>query len=464
MAIQLHGKKVTIMGLGLHGGGIASARYCARQGAAVTVTDLRSAEQLAPSVQQLHGLPIQFVLGEHRDEDFIDADIVVKNPAVRRNNRYLSLAKRIETDISLFLQSFGGPIIAVTGSKGKSTTASAIHWVLNRECPAARLGGNITTSPLTFIDDLANGDPVVLELSSFQLGDLTITGSWLEGWRFAPEISLLTNIMSDHQDYYGAMEPYIQDKEVICAHQSSSGFAVLPADDPAGQRFAAATAARVFSFSGNNPDHGKIGGYLEGERGFSDITAKRELVVDSLNVYGGPRINLLAAAIALRAYGIPAQTIREGLSRFPGIAHRMELLGERNGVSVYNDTAATIPKATLATVSALPVPVVLIAGGADKKLDIAAFTEIHEKCAAVVLLEGNASERIFALLESRGLACDGFYGNLHDAFTAAIGHAAALGRCAVVLSPGAASFNMFNNEFDRGDQFRSIAREWIEGE
>ena len=172
---EFRSKKVTIMGLGLHGGGISSARFFARVGAHVTVTDLRDQNTLAPAIEQLQGLDIRFVLGAHREQDFIDADIVIKNPAVRRDSPYLKVAKRIETDISIFLRYSQSPLIAVTGSKGKSTVASAIWHVLSQAGKTALLGGNITVSPLDFLDRPRRMFRLYL---SFLAGSLEICAAW----------------------------------------------------------------------------------------------------------------------------------------------------------------------------------------------------------------------------------------------------------------------------------------------
>jgi len=166
------GLRVLIMGLGLHGGGIASARFFSQIGAIVTVTDLRDATSLESALQQLKGLPIRYVLGRHEVRDFESADIVIKNPGVRNDSPYLAYATHIETDISIFLRYSESAVIAVTGSKGKSTVATAIWHVLSRNMPKALLGGNITVSPLDFLQETSEEVPVVLELSSWQLGDL----------------------------------------------------------------------------------------------------------------------------------------------------------------------------------------------------------------------------------------------------------------------------------------------------
>lgn len=170
---DINGMKVTVMGLGLNGGGLASAIFFARHGADVTVTDMKDANFLRASLNSLKEFPdIKIVLGRHEISDFENADMVIKNPGVKREgNIFLAAAKKIETDISIFLQLTKAPIIAVTGSKGKSSTVSALHYGF-KALGYESLGGNITVSPLTFWDKVTETTPVVLELSSFQLNDL----------------------------------------------------------------------------------------------------------------------------------------------------------------------------------------------------------------------------------------------------------------------------------------------------
>ena len=216
------GMKILVMGLGLNGGGVESARYFASKGARVTVTDLRDEALLAASIEELKDLPIRYVLGRHEMEDFQNADLVVKNPGVRPDSPFLKAAHRIETDISLFFDACLNRneqprITAITGTKGKSSTSSALHWVLQEyhsESKCSRpgkafLGGNIKISPLSFVDKLKNGDDVVLELSSWQLGDIRGKN------KLKPRAAVLTPIMRDHLDRYGSMEVYINDKRLI---------------------------------------------------------------------------------------------------------------------------------------------------------------------------------------------------------------------------------------------------------
>ena len=243
---DIAGLTVTVMGLGLNGGGLASARFFAEHGAKeVIVTDMKSEQDLAPSVAELRRYPnIRFVLGGHRLGDFSAADIVIKNPGVKREgNPYLAAARCIETDISLFLRFSPAPILGVTGSKGKSSTVSALHYGLRQCGIPAFLGGNITVSPLTFLAETRADTPVVLELSSWQLGDLA------QCPQFKPKIALLTAIMPDHQNWYGAMEPYVADKKIIYRNQDNSDYTICNYDDEWGAVFAEETAGRVFWYS-----------------------------------------------------------------------------------------------------------------------------------------------------------------------------------------------------------------------
>ena len=212
---DIRGKKITIMGLGLNGGGQAAVRFFLKHGAFLTVTDMKTEEELSPTLRALekdiqkYRDNITFVLGRHDIQDFSQADVVIKNPGVKiQGNKYLAAAKAIETDISVFLKFTQAPIIAVTGSKGKSSTVSAIHYGLQNAGFKTFLGGNITVSPLTFLEETDKNTPVVLELSSWQLADLRGRGL------LKPFIALLTLIVPDHQNWYGSMESYVADKKL----------------------------------------------------------------------------------------------------------------------------------------------------------------------------------------------------------------------------------------------------------
>jgi len=456
------GMRVTVMGLGLNGGGLESARFFARRGAAVTVTDLRGADVLAPSIRALEGLPLRYVLGRHEEADFRDTDLVIKNPGVPPTSVYLQAARRagvpVETDLSVFLRLAPNPLIAVTGSKGKSTTASAIHHGLMTMFPEARLAGNITISPLSFLADLAPTAPVVLELSSWQLGDLAGRGL------LKPGLSAMTRILPDHLDKYPGMAEYVADKKAVFREQEPGAFAVFNHDDPWQADFPKETAAAARFFSAEPLPDGMRGAWLEGDGGFCNAVdgagGKEPILPASVQLRGlHNRMNLLCAGLCLRLSGVEAAAVRSALAGFTGVEHRLEPLGTWKGIRFYNDSAATIPDAAAAAVRALDRPVVLIAGGTDKNLDFTPLLEAADIPARILLLAGTATERIRPLLERAGIPYTGPYQGIREAVEAArdaaLELAASSGTASVVLSPGCASFGMFLNEFDRGRKYKA---------
>jgi UDP-N-acetylmuramoylalanine--D-glutamate ligase len=460
------GMRVTVMGLGVHGGGLASALFFARRGAEVTVTDLRGPEALATPLERLAGLPVRYVLGRHDPADFASADLVIKNPAVPTDSPFLAAARGrsvpVETDVSVFLSLAASPVIAVTGTKGKSTTASAIHQGLLRVSPRARLGGNITVSPLEFLDELLPADPVVLELSSWQLGDLTGMGL------LAPRVSVLTVILPDHLDRYRDMDAYVEDKKAVFREQRPGQRAVFNRDDPRQALFPGETRAEPFWYSSAPLPPDLHGAWLEGAEGRLRAgagDATRTVLAGSRLAGGHNRMNLLAAGLALSLYGVKAEVIVRALAEFPGVEHRLELFLEAGGVRFYDDSTATMPHAAAAALEAIPAPAVLIAGGADMGLDCAPLAAAARRAAAVVLLAGTATDRLRPLLEAGGTPYEGPFDRLDPAVSRAVELARKLraGRpddepVSVLLSPGCASFGMFQNEFDRGRRFKEAVR------
>ncbi len=461
---ELSGKKVTVMGLGLHGGGLASARYLCEQGAEVTVTDLRSESDLIGSLDQLGALPLKLVLGRHEERDFRDADVVVKNPAVPRSSAYLAMARCIETDISLFLRSCTAQVIAVTGTKGKSTTAAAIHHILTRLGARSHLGGNIAISPLAFLPELQARHFVVLELSSFQLGDLRLVAGAEQ--LLQPRVAMITNLMLDHMDYYASFEDYFADKALVFSGQSGADVTLYNQDDRYGPRYAALTPAQPIALSHSalnrmsdtaDGNSNRAAAWLEHDCGrFRRRGSAAELILPETVTLVGEhnRFNLLFAATAVRCLGFPAAEIAAAAARFGGVAHRMQNVASVDEVDYYNDSAATIAEAALAAVESFTQPVHLIAGGSDKRLDLSLFKQIAARSRALYLLSGSATDRIVALLQSSAAVWYGPFHTLAAAVTAARRNAQR-GE-AVVLSPGCASFGMFRNEFHRGDSFCEI--------
>jgi UDP-N-acetylmuramoylalanine--D-glutamate ligase len=442
------------MGLGLNGGGLASAIFLHDSGARVTVTDMKDEKALAASIEALGGRDIRLVLGRHDMDDFSRADIVIKNPAVRPDSPYLTVAKRIETDLSLFLRFCRSPVIAITGSKGKSTTSTAIHHGLEQAGYAAFLGGNITVSPLEFLERTTEDSPVVLELSSWQLADMRGMGV------LKPRVAVLTSIMPDHMNRYRDMDEYVADKRLIYADQGVSDFTVCNVDDEYGRSFGEQTKGQVLWYSERRLKAGQRGAYLSQGEGFSESFAGKAecLVPADVQVPGKhQKKNLLAAALALRAYGVKPEAIRKAMGSFPGVEHRLEFFLESGGLRFYNDSAATIPQAVEAAVLSFSSPLTLITGGTDKALDFALFESFIEVPKRIVLLSGSGTDKLIPVLERRKIAYSGPFSD----FKAAIAHAIGVSSPGdtVLLSPGCASFGMFQHEFDRGIRFKAICRE-----
>ncbi|HPM71767.1 MAG TPA: UDP-N-acetylmuramoyl-L-alanine--D-glutamate ligase [Spirochaetales bacterium] len=452
---DIPGLRVTVMGLGLNGGGVASARFFAERGALVTVTDMKDETALAESVAALSGLGIRYALGRHDEADFSGADLVIKNPAVRPDNPYLLAAKRVETDLSMFLRFCPARIAAVTGSKGKSTTATAMAWMLKAGGLDAYLGGNITVSPLGFLDSATADSVVVLELSSWQLGDLRGSGV------LKPSVAALTRIVPDHLDRYGTMEAYVADKRLIYADQDSSDWTVFDLDDPYGRSFAAETGASVLGYGAILPP-GTYGVRVPADGSPCIATlpdvGEAELVPERLLVPGAhARRNLAAAAVSAWALGVEPTRIAAAAATFPGVEHRLEPIRDRRGVRWFNDSAATVPEAAKAAVEAFDAPVVLITGGTDKKLEFETARSAYARAASVVLLSGTGTDKILPLLKADGVPYSGPYSDIGLAVAEA--DRLALPGSVVVLSPGCTSFGMFKNEFDRGRRFKAAVAE-----
>lgn len=431
--------KVTVMGLGLNGGGLASALYFAKRGDDVTVTDLRDEAILAPAIEQLKDYPIHYVLGEHRNEDFQNADCVIKNPAVKWDSPFLKQARSIETDITVFLRQSRNPLIAVTGSKGKSTTVSALFHILKECGKNPHLGGNITVSPLTFIDEaLTDPDsPVILELSSWQLADIHEVEKRTDSILLKPRAAVITNILHDHQNAYSCFEDYVADKALIYRNQTADD-RLMVTDDAYGRRFAEEAHSRVFF-----------------------VDAVDDAILPSqLKVPGShSRDNIRTAAQLALWSDCTQEAVYRAAASFAGVPFRLENRGTVGKITFYNDSAATMPDAMLAACRSFNCPVYLITGGTDKNLILSPFDKIPENVRHISLLDGSATKKALEITELKNRCNTPPFRTMKEAFADAF-QAASLAEepSVLLLSPGAASFELFLNEFDRGRQFNNEIR------
>ena len=454
----LAGKRATVMGLGRHGGGAGVARYLAEAGAIVTVTDAAPPERLTEAVAGLADLPIRFVLGGHDEADFQPggADLVVRNPGVPRRAPLLELARRhgvpVEMEMTLFFRACPAPIIGVTGTKGKTTVSTLTAALLHAWDPATVLAGNMGISALAQLPQVTPATPVVIELSSWQLEGL------LEH-RLAPAIAVLTLIAEDHLNTYDGFADYAAIKRSITRWQTPEQTLIVNADNPEAWRAADETRARVIPY-GHSVLAGD-GAWLEGQAAVVRLAgAEMRLPLPTSPALAGAhnRLNALAAATAARVRGADARAISAGLAAFSGIRDRMERVAEIDGVLYINDTTATAPVAAAAGLGALAGRRVhLLAGGADKKIDPAPLIEaVSEHQPRVYLFQGTATPEIAGRLAARGVTPAGTFESMAGAVLAAT--RAAMPGDIVLLSPGCASFGLFRDEFDRGEQFRQAVR------
>jgi len=455
--MDVNGKSVTIMGLGLFGGGVAAARYAAERGARVTVTDLRDEEELAESIEQLTDLSLAYHLGGHKEEDFRGADVVVVNPAVKKDNAYLALAREsgavLTAEMNLLFEACRGQVVGVTGTNGKSTTTAMLHAILERTGGRSWLGGNIGRSLLGDVDRIGPDDRVVLELSSFQLHDLGAAG-------YSPPVAVVTNFGSSHEKDHGSPEAYRSAKQQILAHQKRGDVAVLNADDPDVSTWATASGVEVLYFGCS--DHGRDGVFLDGGRVFYRRGGEQlDLpLADWLRVPGEHnRVNAAAAMVAALAVGATAEHVEAGLRGFEGLPDRLELVGEVGGVRYYNDSIATTPASVMVALDAFAEPIVLVAGGYDKGTDMTELAATIAGGTRAAILIGHTGPVLAAAVRA---AAGGDGCRVHEcgALPDAVELAAEIAESGdvVLLSPACASYDQFSNYRHRGQCFAEAVR------
>jgi UDP-N-acetylmuramoylalanine--D-glutamate ligase len=458
---ELKGKKITVMGLGLHGGGIGTTRFLVEAGAHVTVTDMSDKEKLAPSLEKLKEFKdVVYVLGQHRPENFTAADMVVKNPAVPWNNKYIQLALEnkipVEMDSSLFFKLSKNPIIGVTGTKGKTTAASLICSILKMAGKEAVKVGIGQASVLDKIRDLKKETMVVFELSSWRL-------SALGRYKLSPAFAVITNLYPDHLNYYKSMKEYEEDKKNIFLYQKKEDFCIINADNEVIKNWEMEIKSQLIRYSKNKIKEGRSV-YLDGGNIYfnNGVDEKKIIEIKEIKLKGEHNLeNTMAAVAAGLVAGAKIEAIRKAVADFSGVAHRLELVRELKGIKYINDTAATTPEAAVAALNSFSEPIILICGGSDKKLDMAELGQaIFRKTKGVVFLKGPATDKIIAAIkcaDEKGITEDfKIADSMEEAL--ALAKADAQKDDVVLLSPGAASFGMFINEFDRGEKFREAVK------
>jgi UDP-N-acetylmuramoylalanine--D-glutamate ligase len=436
------GKKITVMGLGLLGRGVGDAVFLAECGAKLTVTDLKTKEQLKESLKKLKKFKdIKYVLGEHKLEDFQNCDMVLKNPAIPLDSVYVNEAKKnnipVEMSASLLVKFLDIPVVAVTGTRGKSTVTHLIAHILESAGKKIILGGNVRgVSNLQLLKKEKNAEAAVFELDSWQLQGFGES-------KISPNISVFTTFLPDHMGYYkGSMEKYFDDKANIFKYQKKEDTLII------GKQA--------------SPFIKKLGGKI-----------KSKIIVTKEKLFRGWKFNLpgahneynamLAIEVA-KKFAIPDAKIKKALATFVPLQGRLQFLREVKGIKIYNDNSSTTPDATIAALRAVggkkKRKVVLIIGGDNKFLDMSKLlTEIPKFCSKVVMFKERGTDtirdKVFEF-KKKGIMVyeeEGLQNTVKRAYGVA-----KKGET-ILFSPAFFSFGKhFKNEFDRGDQFMKIIK------
>ena len=454
-AADLRGRRTVVLGLARSG--VAASRFLADAGAVVVAYDRRPAGELADEVAALGARPVRLALGVDESEASAlieHADLLVTSPSVSARfpttdawlrEALLSAAARgaeIVSEVELFLRLTRAQILGVTGTKGKTTTSSLLAAMFEAGALPAVLGGNIGTPLIERAMDLGPDDWAILELSELQLPTIGR----------GAEVALYTNIGEDHLDRHGSVESYRAVKARLAELTAPSGRVILNHDDEGCQALGdRLPPASVAWYATNRPGRGRAEAWIDDE-GWITVSGERVVPAADVQLPGRHMLsNVLGAALAATVAGVPAAGIGEAVRAFTGVAHRLELVAERDGVRWINDSQATIPVAAIAALEAFAAPIVLISGGKDKGLEYTAFADaIATRCRGVALIGETAAE-LEALIAGRVPVMRAAGMDEAVAFAAALAEPGDV----ALLAPAAASFDMFTDYAARGDAFRA---------
>ncbi len=449
---EWRGRRVTVMGLGQYryGTGQSSAAFFASLGAKVLVTDRLSSEHFRSARVALRSYTnIRYRFGEHRIADFEQTDLVIKNPIIPATSEYLQAARArgipVETDVSWFIGRCPSRVIGVTGTRGKSTTATLIAHLLGGEASNVWLGGNIGRSPLHFFFRLNPDSLVVLELSSWMLESIA-------PHHWSPSIAVVTNFYRDHLNTYSSFAAYTRAKSLIARFQRRSDICISNGDQPTVQSVLRNMPGKQIRFSLQNKGEATLRGesfVLKRGAKMTRLALRRDLRLPGKHNLA----NALAALTAAALLELPEQRLRARLRRFQGVPERIETIRILRRRRFVDDTTATSPDATITAVHCFSKPLTLIAGGTDKSLEFSALAHvIAQRTTRVILLPGTATDRLSVKLQKLNVSFFGPVQSMREAVRLAW-KGSRPGET-ILLSPGAASFGLFVNEFDRGKAFR----------
>lgn len=430
--------------------GISVSRFLLRKGAMVLLTDNREKDKLGGALDELLEAGMQAELGSYPDVRGDTFDMVVVSPGVPPSVPPLVSARQygipVLGELELAYRFASAPMVAITGTNGKTTTTTLVGEIFRMAGLRTLVGGNIGLPLVDVVEDYGPKDIIIAEVSSFQLETAN---------HFKPRVAVVLNITPDHLDRHGSMEGYIEAKARIFARQGPEDFTVLNYDDPGTRALAGATSGKVIFFSRkHNLEEGVL---VRGDmiavrhKGIdTDIIPPREVAIPGVHNLE----NALAAVAAAFALGVRPEVLARILRSFPGVAHRLETVAQKDGVLFVNDSKGTNPDASIKALKAFDRPIVLLAGGRNKGSDFSEFARLIKQKVRVLVVLGECAGEVERAARAAGcnnvLKAPGF----REAVLMA--HASAKPGDVVLLSPACASWDMFNNFEERGDLFREI--------
>jgi UDP-N-acetylmuramoylalanine--D-glutamate ligase len=499
--LNLRGRRLLVVGLAREG--TALARYLSQQGARVVATDLKPLKAFGDALTPLVEAGVDLILGEHPVSLLEECEVAFVSPGVPFDAPFLDEARArgvpLSTESRLFCQVCPAPIAAITGSSGKTTTTTLVGEILNRfskgeagtQAYKVWVGGNIGQPLIERLGQILPDDRVVMELSSFQLEYFHPSANehvdacdpaWLPllaGW--SPSVGAILNITPNHLDRHPSMEAYVHAKRAILAYRRPSDIAVLSMDDEITQSIGRESAGRVRWFT-TDPAGCRLlpegdGACLSDEGPQATIVLRRPhqshegrvCRVSDIRLRGRHNVsNVLAACVIADAFDAPVEAMREVITTFTGVQHRLELVGEIDDVSYYNDSIATSPERMVAALESFDEPIVLLAGGRDKNLPWDEAARLILKRAQHVILFGEAVEMIAGAIEAEHRKSEASNQKpglekkpmIHRCVTlddaVAVAAQVAHRGDVVLLSPGCTSFDSFHDFAERGERFREL--------
>ncbi|MGA2743113.1 MAG: UDP-N-acetylmuramoyl-L-alanine--D-glutamate ligase [Candidatus Sulfotelmatobacter sp.] len=445
--MDLNGKRVLVVGLGKSG--VASALFLKAHGARVTVSDTKSGDELRDEIPVLldHGITVE--TGGHGERTFHGQDLIVVSPGVPVDAPPLvqarTLGETVIGEIELASQFLPGPIVAITGSNGKTTTTALTGEIMTAAGFPALVGGNIGTPAISLVERALPETVIVLEVSSFQLETIQ---------SFRPKVAVVLNVTPDHLDRHRTFEVYADAKARIFDNQQASDFAVLNADDPTCVAMAARTRAQIFWFS--RQKEVQQGAWVrDGNIFFRDASGQKEILqVSEIPLKGAHNLeNVLAAVCAGVLMGCAPERIRQAVRDFKAVEHRLEFVATVRGVDYYNDSKATNVDASIKALESFPANIHLILGGKDKGSDYTVLNDLLRQRVKRVYTIGAAAAKIESQIKGVEIV---HAETLENAIRKA--NAAAQPGDVVLLAPACASFDQFKNYEQRGKVFKDVVR------